>query len=89
MVAGRRRLVRGTIVRSGWNCPGEPAPTAQLVISANPGCSLQIAFALAARGRDMAVGHIAEVRHAPTAVARCPLLKAAATSSSGDWSIKK
>ena len=27
---------RGTIVRSGWNCPGEPAPTASLLISANP-----------------------------------------------------
>jgi hypothetical protein len=28
---------RGTIVRSGWNCPGEPTPTAPLLISANPG----------------------------------------------------
>ena len=26
---------RGTIVRSGWNCPGEPTPTASLLISAN------------------------------------------------------
>ena len=34
---------RGTIVRSGWNCPGEPTPTASLPISANPGRSLQIA----------------------------------------------
>ena len=33
---------RGTIVRSGWNCPGEPTPTASLLISANPGRSLQI-----------------------------------------------
>src|SRR5690348_8967561 len=36
---------RGTIVRSGWNCPGEPAPTASLLISANPGRSLQFAAA--------------------------------------------
>jgi hypothetical protein len=52
---------RGTIVRSGWNCPGEPAPTAPLLISANPGCSLQIASALAERGQDIAVAHTAEV----------------------------
>ena len=36
---------RGTIVRSGWNCPGEPTPTASLLISASPGRSLQIAAA--------------------------------------------
>ena len=52
---------RGTIVRSGWNCPSEPTPTASLLISANPGCSLQIAFALAERGQDIAVAHTAEV----------------------------
>jgi hypothetical protein len=46
---------RGTIVRSVWNCPGEPAPTGPLLISANPGCSLQIAFALAERGQDITV----------------------------------
>jgi glycolate oxidase iron-sulfur subunit len=34
---------------------------AQLLISANPGCSLQIAFALAERGQDIAVAHTAEV----------------------------
>ena len=52
---------RGTIVRSGWNCPGEPTPTALLLISASPGRSLQIAFALAERGQDIAVAHTAEV----------------------------
>ena len=34
---------------------------APLLISANPGCSLQIAFALAERGQDIAVAHTAEV----------------------------
>jgi glycolate oxidase iron-sulfur subunit len=34
---------------------------ASLLISANPGCSLQIAFALAERGQDIAVAHTAEV----------------------------
>ena len=52
---------RGTIVRSGWNCPGEPTPTASLLSSANPDRSLQIAFALAERGQDIAVAHTAEV----------------------------
>jgi glycolate dehydrogenase iron-sulfur subunit len=37
------------------------ATGARLVISANPGCSLQIASALAARGQDIAVAHTAEV----------------------------
>ena len=32
-----------------------------LLISANPGCSLQIASALADRGQDIAVAHTAEV----------------------------
>jgi len=34
---------------------------APLLITANPGCSLQIAFALAERGQDIAVAHTAEV----------------------------
>jgi len=34
---------------------------AQLLISANPGCSLQIASALAARGDSIATAHTAEV----------------------------
>jgi glycolate oxidase iron-sulfur subunit len=34
---------------------------ASLLISANPGCSLQIASALAERGQDIAVAHTAEV----------------------------
>ena len=34
---------------------------APLLISANPGCSLQIASALAERGQDIAVAHTAEV----------------------------
>ena len=34
---------------------------APLVVSANPGCSLQIASALAARGDSVAVAHTAEV----------------------------
>ncbi len=34
---------------------------AQLLISANPGCSLQIASALAARGEHIAVAHTAEI----------------------------
>jgi glycolate oxidase iron-sulfur subunit len=37
------------------------ATDADLLVSANPGCSLQIAQALAAAGRPMAVAHIAEV----------------------------
>ena len=37
------------------------AAGAPLLISANPGCSLQIASALAARGQDIAVAHTAEV----------------------------
>jgi len=37
------------------------ATGAPLLISANPGCSLQIASALAARGHDIAVAHTAEV----------------------------
>ncbi|HEV2452237.1 MAG TPA: (Fe-S)-binding protein, partial [Streptosporangiaceae bacterium] len=37
------------------------ATGAQLLISANPGCSLQIAAALAARGVSMPVAHIAQV----------------------------
>jgi glycolate oxidase iron-sulfur subunit len=37
------------------------ATGAQLLISANPGCSLQIASALAGRGQDIAVAHTAEV----------------------------
>ena len=37
------------------------ATGAPLLISANPGCSLQIAFALAERGQDIAVAHTAEV----------------------------
>jgi glycolate oxidase iron-sulfur subunit len=37
------------------------ATGAPLLISANPGCSLQIASALAARGQDIAVAHTAEV----------------------------
>ena len=52
---------RGTIVRSGWNFPDEPTPTAPLLISANPGCPPQIAFTLAERGQDIAVAHTAEV----------------------------
>jgi glycolate oxidase iron-sulfur subunit len=34
---------------------------APLVISANPGCSLQIAAAVAARGENVAVAHVAEI----------------------------
>jgi glycolate oxidase iron-sulfur subunit len=34
---------------------------AQLLISANPGCSLQIASALAARGETIAIAHTAEI----------------------------
>ena len=37
------------------------ATGAQLLVSANPGCSLQIAQALAAKGQPMPVAHIAEV----------------------------
>jgi glycolate oxidase iron-sulfur subunit len=37
------------------------ATGAPLLISANPGCSLQIASALAQRGQDIAVAHTAEV----------------------------
>lgn len=37
------------------------ATGADLVVSANPGCSLQIAKALAAAGRPMPVAHVAEV----------------------------
>jgi Fe-S oxidoreductase len=37
------------------------ATGAELLISANPGCSLQIASALAGRGQDIAVAHTAEV----------------------------
>jgi len=37
------------------------ATGAPLLISANPGCSLQIVSALAERGRDIAVAHTAEV----------------------------
>jgi glycolate oxidase iron-sulfur subunit len=37
------------------------ATGARLLISANPGCSLQIASALADRGQDIAVAHTAEV----------------------------
>ena len=37
------------------------ATGAPLLISANPGCSLQIASALARRGQDIAIAHIAEV----------------------------
>jgi Fe-S oxidoreductase len=37
------------------------AAGAPLLISANPGCSLQIASALAERGQDIAVAHTAEV----------------------------
>jgi glycolate oxidase iron-sulfur subunit len=37
------------------------AAGAPLVVSANPGCSLQIAAALAARGEQVAVAHTAEV----------------------------
>ena len=37
------------------------ATGAPLLISANPGCSLQIASALASRGQDIAVAHTAEV----------------------------
>jgi glycolate oxidase iron-sulfur subunit len=37
------------------------ATGAPLLISANPGCSLQIASALAARGQDIAVAHTAEI----------------------------
>jgi glycolate oxidase iron-sulfur subunit len=34
---------------------------APLVVSANPGCTLQIASALASRGQDIAVAHVAEI----------------------------
>ncbi len=37
------------------------ATGAELLISANPGCTLQIASALAERGQDIAVAHTAEV----------------------------
>jgi len=40
------------------------ATGADLLVSANPGCSLQIARALAAAGRPMPVAHIAEVLEA-------------------------
>ena len=34
---------------------------APLLVSANPGCSLQIAAALADRGEQVAVAHVAEM----------------------------
>ncbi|MGH8793000.1 MAG: (Fe-S)-binding protein, partial [Stackebrandtia sp.] len=37
------------------------ATQANLLVSANPGCAMQIASALRAEGRDMAVAHIVEV----------------------------
>jgi glycolate oxidase iron-sulfur subunit len=37
------------------------ATGADLLVSANPGCSMQIASALAARGTSMPMAHIAEV----------------------------
>ena len=37
------------------------ATDAQLLVSANPGCALQIAAALAARGIRLPMAHIAEV----------------------------
>jgi glycolate oxidase iron-sulfur subunit len=43
------------------------ATGAQLLVSANPGCSLQIAQALAAAGQPMPVAHIAEVLDAAIA----------------------
>ncbi len=43
------------------------ATGADLLVSANPGCSLQIAQALAADGQPMPVAHIAEVLDAAIA----------------------
>jgi glycolate oxidase iron-sulfur subunit len=43
------------------------ATGAELLVSANPGCSLQIAQALAADGEPMPVAHIAEVLDAAIA----------------------
>jgi glycolate oxidase iron-sulfur subunit len=46
---------------------------AQLLISANPGCSLQIASALAARGETIAIAHTAEILDASIRGAAVPL----------------
>ena len=46
---------------------------APLLISANPGCSLQIAAALADRGERIAVAHIAEILDASLRGLRWPM----------------
>jgi glycolate oxidase iron-sulfur subunit len=46
---------------------------AQLLISANPGCSLQIASALAAQGETIAIAHTAEILDASIRGAAVPL----------------
>jgi glycolate oxidase iron-sulfur subunit len=46
---------------------------AQLLISANPGCSLQIASALAAQGETIAIAHTAEILDASIRGATVPL----------------
>ena len=56
------------------------ATGAPLLISANPGCSLQIASALARRGQDIAVAHTAEVLDA--SIRGRPLLR---FSGWGSW----
>ena len=38
-----------------------PATGAELLVSANPGCALQITSALAARGAVLPMAHVAEV----------------------------
>ena len=46
---------------------------APLLISANPGCTLQIAAALADRGERIAVAHIAEILDASLRGLRWPM----------------
>jgi glycolate oxidase iron-sulfur subunit len=52
------------------------ATGADLLVSANPGCSMQIASALAARGTPMAMAHIAEVLDASLRGVRAPEFRA-------------
>ena len=52
------------------------ATGADLLVSANPGCSMQIASALAARGTPMPMAHIAEVLDASLRGVRAPEFRA-------------
>ena len=52
------------------------ATRADLLVSANPGCSMQIASALAARGTPMPMAHIAEVLDASLRGVRAPEFRA-------------